>query len=75
MAIERLSYRRNGLTKGEAAAVIVIRMSDATHLDAPGPIRRFLEGPLFYLVVLAALAVLIFLAGVILGVVPVSETA
>ena len=50
-------------------------MSDVTQLDSPGPMRRLLEPLLFYLVVLVALAVLIFLAGVVLGIVPVSETA
>ena len=37
--------------------------------------RRFLEPLLFYLLALAALAVLVFLAGVVLGIVPVSEPA
>jgi len=49
-------------------------MSDVPHLDAPGTMRR-LEPVLFYLVALVALAVLVFIAAVILGVVPVSETA
>lgn len=50
-------------------------MSDFTRLDAPGPMRTFLASLSFYLIALAALAVLIFLAGVVLGFVPVSDPA
>jgi hypothetical protein len=49
------------------------RMNDAAHLDTPGRIRRFLAALLFYLLPLAALATLIFLASVILGFLPVSD--
>jgi hypothetical protein len=48
-------------------------MSDVTDLDKPGWMGGFLAGLLFYLLALAALAVLMLLASVILGFVPVSE--
>jgi hypothetical protein len=65
----------NWLTKGEAAAVIVIRMSHVTHPDTPSWMRWFLAELPFCLIVLTALAVLIFLAAIVLGFVPVAETS
>jgi len=70
------SYQGSGLTKGGAVPVIVTsRMSDVTYFDKPGTMRRFLASLLFYLLVLAALAMLIVLAGVALGFVPVAESS
>ena len=66
---------KNGLTKGGAAAVIVIRMSNVTHPDTPGWMRWFLAELPFCLIVLASLAGLIFLAGIVLGFVPVAESS
>ena len=48
-------------------------MSDVTHLDSPR--RKFLEGMLFYMLVLTSLAVLLFLVAIILGFVPVAVSS
>ena len=53
--------------------IVIPRMSDVTHFDKPGRMRRFFVDLLFYLLALAALASLIFLASFILGFVPVAE--
>jgi len=50
-------------------------MSDVTYFDPPGPRRKFLANLLFCLLALAALAMLIVLAGVALGFVPVAESS
>ena len=53
------------------AVIVTPRMGD-TYFDTPGRRRRLLATLLFYLLALAALAMLIVLAGVALGFVPVA---
>jgi hypothetical protein len=68
-------HGRRGLTKGGAAGVIVIRMSHVTHPNTPGWMRWFLAELPFCLIALATLAVLILLAAIVLGFVPIAETS